>query len=436
MSSISFFRNTLIAGGLSLLITPSALSSVWIEADDAELRNSLIVLAESGLIKTPIQQFPVTWKSLLPELDALELKDLSPTQQLALRHVRHQLSQAQNGPKTRWYIGATDSEQVVQDYGDDTYEEGKISLSRSMHGTNWAARIQVNYRQDPFEGDHKKTLDGSYLAYNLNDWSFSLDSLPLRWGPAEHSSLLFSNNARPMPKIRIDYAPDYPPAGMNPFKISLFSAYQDDGYSDHYRVSGIRFSSQLFQHLWFGISAIEQSGDNRPDNRMLTADARTGFDWGAHQFSAYAELGIDRKLETDDKPVYTLGAQWMTGSKERRHSFTVEYSQLDGGEEHDFYSLDENQKQYFLNHQRNPGSPFPRESQTVSASYRQFSADGSAWTALVSHSKEKDDDTLSRALLRRTEPAFSGLVKLSLQYLDGSNYDGEVGVQLSGEWRF
>ncbi|MGO1328480.1 MAG: capsule assembly Wzi family protein, partial [Idiomarina loihiensis] len=105
MSSISFFRNTLIAGGLSLLITPSALSSVWIEADDAELRNSLIVLAESGLIKTPIQQFPVTWKSLLPELDALELKDLSPTQQLALRHVRHQLSQAQNGPKTRWYIG-------------------------------------------------------------------------------------------------------------------------------------------------------------------------------------------------------------------------------------------------------------------------------------------------------------------------------------------
>ena len=165
MSSISFFRNTLIAGGLSLLITPSALSSVWIEADDAELRNSLIVLAESGLIKTPIQQFPVTWKSLLPELDALELKDLSPTQQLALRHVRHQLSQAQRGPKTRWYIGATDSEQVVQDYGDDTYEKGKISLSRSMHGTNWAARIQVNYRQDPFEGDHKKTLDGSCLLY-------------------------------------------------------------------------------------------------------------------------------------------------------------------------------------------------------------------------------------------------------------------------------
>ena len=126
----------------------------------------------------------------------------------------------------------------------------------------------------------------------------------------------------------------------------------------------------------------------------------------------------------------------MTGSKERRHSFTVEYSQLDGGEEHDFYSLDENQKQYFLNHQRNPGSPFPRESQTVSASYRQFTADGSAWTALVSHSKEQDDNTLSRALLRRTEPAFSGLVNLSLQYLDGSNYDGEVGVQLSGEWRF
>ncbi|MCK7458129.1 capsule assembly Wzi family protein [Idiomarina aminovorans] len=436
MSVISFFRNTIIVGGLSLMSAPSAISSVWIESTNVELRNSLIVLAESGLIKAPIQQFPITWKSLLPELDALELKELTATQQLALRHVRHQLSQAQSGPQTRWYIGATDSEQVVQDYGDATYEEGKISLSRTMHGTNWAAKVQVNYRQDPFEGEPNKTLDGSYLAYNLNDWSFSLDSLPLRWGPAEHSSLLFSNNARPMPKIRIDYAPDYPPAGMNPFKISLFSAYQDDGYSNYNRVNGIRFSSQLFLHLWFGVSAIEQTADNRPDNRMLTADARTGFDWGAHQFSAYAELGIDRKLETDDKPAYTLGAQWMIGSEQHRHSITVEYSQLDGGEEHDFYALDDNQRQYFLNHQRNPGSPFPRKSETLSASYRQFSADGSAWIALLSRSKEKNDDTLSRALLRRTEPAFSGLITLSLQYLDGSSYDGEVGVQLSAEWRF
>lgn len=436
MSSISLIRNTLFAGGLSLLMTPSAISSVWIEASDVELRNSLIVLAESGLIKTPIQQFPITWKTLLPELDALELNNLSVTQQLALRHVRHQLAQAQNGPKTRWYIAATDSQQVVQDYGDAIYEEAKISLSRTMHGTHWAARIQVNYRKDPFEGDNNKTLDGSYLAYNLNDWSFSLDSLPLRWGPAEHSSLLFSNNARPMPKIRIDYAPDYPPAGMNRFKLSFFSAYQDDGYSHHSRIDGLRFSSQLFQHLWFGLSAIEQSSDERPDNRMLTADARTGFDWGPHQFSAYIELGIDRKLETNDKPAYTIGTQWMTGSRHRRHSFTVEYSQLDGGPEHEFYTLDENNRPYFLSHQRNPGSPFPRESQTVSASYRQFSADGSAWTALLSHSKEKNDETLSRVLFRRTEPAFSGLINLSLQYLDGSNFERDVGVQLSGEWRF
>lgn len=436
MSFISFFRNALFAVGLSLIIAPSAFSSVWIEANDVELRNSLIILAESGLIKTPIQQFPVTWKSLLPELDALELRKLSTTQQLALRHVRHQLAQAQNGPRTRWYIGATDSDQVVQDYGDATYEKGKISLSRSMHGAHWAARIQVNYRRDPFEDDNNKTLDGSYLAYNLNDWSFSLDSLPLRWGPTEHSSLLFSNNARPMPKVRIDYAPQYSPAGMPPFKFSFFSAYQNNGYSDSYRVDGIRFSSQLLQHLWFGVSAIAQSADDRPDNRMLAVDARTGFAWGAHQFSAYAELGIDRELETNDKPVYTLGAQWMTGSTERRHSVTVEYSQLDGGAEHEFYTLDENDHPYFLNYQRNPGSPFPRESQTISASYRQFSADGSAWTALVSHSKENDDNTFSRALLRRTEPAFSGLIKLSLQYLDGNAHEGDVGVQISGEWRF
>ncbi|MDV6316884.1 capsule assembly Wzi family protein [Idiomarina sp. HP20-50] len=436
MSPISLFRNALLAGGFSLLITPTAVGSVWIEANDVELRNSLIVLAESGLIKTPIQQFPITWKSLLPELDALELRKLSAPQQLALRHVRHQLAQAQNGPKTRWYIAATDSEQVVKDYGDDTYEEGKISLSRTLHGTHWAARIQVNYRQDPFEDDNNKTLDGSYLAYNLNDWSFSLDSLPLRWGPAEHSSLLFSNNARPMPKIRIDYAPDYPPAGMNPFKLSFFSAYQDDGYSHYYRIDGIRFSSQLLQHLWFGVSAIQQNADERPDNRMLTADARSGFAWGVHQFSGYLEVGIDRKLEADDKPAYTIGTQWMTGSKERRHSVTVEYSQLDGGDEHNFYTLDENNRPYFLNHQRNPGSPFPRESQTLSASYRQFSADGSAWTALLSHSKAEGDNTFSRALFRRTEPAFSGLIKISLQYLDGHRYDNEVGVQLSGEWRF
>lgn len=436
MSSFNAFRKTLIVGGLSLLLSPAALSSVWIEADNIELRNSLIVLSESDLIDTPIHQFPMTWKSLLPELDALELSTLTPTQQFALKHIRHQLAQAQNGPKTRWYLGWTDTDTPVQDYDDSTYEQGKVSISRRLHGTHWAARIQVNYRHDPLEGDHNKTLDGSYLAYNLNDWSFSIDALPLRWGPAEHSSLLFSNNARPLPKIRIDYAPDYPPAGMNPFKISVFSAYQDDGYHHHFRTDGIRFSSQLFQQLWVGLSAIQQNGDTRPDNRMLTADVRTGVNWGTHQFSAYAELGIDRKLEADDSPVYTVGGQWQFGSAQQRHSLTLEYSQLDGGEAHDFYSLDDAQRPYYLSHQRTPGSPFPRQSQTFSASYRLFSADGSAWSALVSHSKKPNDDTLSRALIRRTEPALWGLIRVSLQYLDDTEYDSDVGIQLSGEWRF
>ena len=195
-----FIKHTSLAAALCIVAATPSYASVWIEASDVELRNSLIVLAESGLIETPIQQYPVAWKSILPQLDALDPSKLSNTQKLALQHVRHSLSQAQSGPKTRWYIAATDSENIVHDYGDDTYEEGKISLSRTMHGERWAARLQINYRQDPFEDDHKKTLDGSYLAYNLNDWSFSVDALPLRWGPAEHSSLLFSNNARPIPK--------------------------------------------------------------------------------------------------------------------------------------------------------------------------------------------------------------------------------------------
>lgn len=430
-----FIKHTYLAAALCVAAASPSYASVWIEASDVELRNSLIVLAESGLIETPIQQYPVAWKSVLPQLDALDPSELSNTQKLALQHVRHSLSQAQSGPKTRWYIAATDSENAVLDYGDDTYEEGKISLSRTMHGERWAARVQVNYRQDPFEGDHKKTLDGSYLAYNLNDWSFSVDALPLRWGPAEHSSLLFSNNARPIPKVRVDYAPDYPPAGMAPFKISLFSGYQDDGYSQHYQVHGIRFSSQFLSKLWFGISAIEQREDTI-SNRMLTADARTGFNWGKHQFSAYAEIGIDKQLESDDKPAYTLGGQWMMGSDSVRHSVTVEYSQLDGGNEHDFYSTNNAGRQYFLSHQRNPGSPFPKGTQTASFSYRQFSNDGSAWTVLVSRSNNDGADSTSRALIRRTQPVWDSLVRLSVQYLDSPVIDQDVGVQLSWEWRF
>lgn len=450
----SLFSAIILACGL-VTVAPQAQSSVYIDANNQDLRNSLNVLVDAGFINTPLQQFPMPWRAILLELDTIDNQQLNATQRLALLQVRHYLRNAQSGPQTYLKLQASSEAPWVNRFGRSVQERGSLSIARHFKGERVAARLQINHRWDPYENDNEQTLDGSYIAYNFGDVSLSLDAQPLWWGPAQHSSLLMSTNARPLTKLRFDYSPDFAPIGLNPLHVSAFVGYNDTQlgeFSIAREVIGLRAATQLRWGLHAGISAVHQTATTEagvnntidmPDNTMLSLDLRKGWNWQQHHFAAYAEVGFDGQLEDGENPAYTVGGEWqfnasIFSSQEMRHTLVAEYTDT---ESRNFYQrLPRIAEQPFYQHyQRNLGSSFAPDSRTVSVSYRLFAADGSGWTAQLAHSRLTDDNNQTQALLQRSQPLFGGLLNIGFEYNEDDRSSGardEIGARLSWEWRF
>ncbi|MGM0481646.1 MAG: capsule assembly Wzi family protein [Pseudomonadota bacterium] len=437
----------LVAGILAVAsLALPAKASVYINSDNLDLRNSLNVLVNAGHISIPLQQYPMPWRSILLDLDTLNNSQLGAAEQLALLHVRHYLRNAQNGPQT-WIKAQVNSDPPrLSRFARSVHQQGKLSIARHVKGERFAARLQVNQRWQPIENDNKQTLDGSYLAYNLGDVSISLDALPLWWGPAQHSSLLMSGNARPLTKLRLDYSPDLAPLGFNPLHFSTFVGYnktQLGGLSVTREMLGLRAAMQFNWGIQAGLSAIQQTAsreDGRPvpDNAMLSIDLRKGWQWQQQQFAVYAEVGFDGQLEDGENPAFTAGAEWhfnarLWGEQPMRHSLVAEYTDT---ESRNFYQhLPRISEQpFYQQYQQNIGSGFAPDSRTLSFSYRLFRADGSGWTVQLGQSSVPAADNQSHALLQRTQPLWGGLLNLGFDYQDNSA--DEIGARLSWQWRF
>lgn len=451
----SLFSAIILATGLGL-VSPQAQSSVYISADNQDLRNSLNVLVDAGLINTPLQQLPMPWRAILLELDTIDTQQLNDTQQLALLQLRHYLRNAQSGPQTYVKLQASSEAPWVNRFGRSVQERGSLSVARHFKGERFAARLQINHRWDPYEDDNEQTLDGSYLAYNFGDVSLSLDAQPLWWGPAQHSSLLMSTNARPLTKLRLDYSPDFAPIGLNPLHVSTFVGYNETRLGNinvSREVLGLRAATQLQWGLQAGLSALHQSSVHQtsttdinseiPDNTMVSLDLRKGWHWQQHHFAAYAEVGFDGQLEEGENPAFTVGGEWQFNAsifsdQQMRHTLVAEYTDT---ESRNFYQrLPRVSTQPFYQHyQRNLGSSFAPDSRTLSLSYRLFAADGSGWTAQLAYSSLADDSNQTQALLQRSQPVFGGLLNIGFEYNDneraGANTD-DIGARISWEWRF
>ena len=87
-------------------------------------------------------------------------------------------------------------------FGASQHEKGHVSASvEGMYG-NWFGQLTTQYRKDPIGGE-SKNLDNSQIAYLAGNWMFKIGSYQQWWGPGWDSSLILSNNARPLPAIGI-----------------------------------------------------------------------------------------------------------------------------------------------------------------------------------------------------------------------------------------
>ena len=96
--------------------------------------------------------------------------------------------------------------------GFDTLGRENAELrGRATYATGDRAEFSLNVTgvADPEDGDEVR-LDGSHATVQWGNWLLSANTLDRWWGPSHVSSLILSNNARPMPTVMVERATAQP----------------------------------------------------------------------------------------------------------------------------------------------------------------------------------------------------------------------------------
>jgi len=172
-------------------------ASPWIGTLEPQLHQDLQVLVEWGVLDASVSSYPVPWKGVANQLEKLQIQTLPSIPAISAQRLKHYLQahKKQTGQSIISLYGATDDSRFMEFNGVQA-EKVKLNITKEFYAGRWAGQISANY-----ERGGKSHFDQSFIAYQFGDWNLRLGSLNQWWGPAQSSSLIMSNNARPVPAI-------------------------------------------------------------------------------------------------------------------------------------------------------------------------------------------------------------------------------------------
>ncbi len=174
-------------------------ASPWIGTTEPQLHYDLQTLVDYGVLDVASMTFPVPWKGIGNQLQQADMQQLSPAAQVSLRRLRYYLAvqNEQQWRTTMNFYAATDKSRM-QDFDSNQEVSARLNVTSDIISGRWSAHISVNH-----DSGGANNVDQSYLAYQFGDWNIRLGAMDQWWGPAMSSSLILSNNARPIPSIAL-----------------------------------------------------------------------------------------------------------------------------------------------------------------------------------------------------------------------------------------
>jgi hypothetical protein len=226
----------------------------------------------------------------------------------------------------------------LRDFDTLAREDGEIEVSGRYETERFAFGLAVTGAADPDDGQDVR-LDGSHATAKWGNWLISANALDRWWGPGHESSLIMSNNARPMPTIMVERAEARPSTvswlqWLGPYRFSfgisqmendredidspLFMAWRvvvmpfkdfELGFSRTAQFCGDQLSCDLntFSNMLAGNDNVgfDATPENEPGNQMAGFDMRWVSPIGTGPYAIYAQMiGED---ESGYLPVKYLG---------------------------------------------------------------------------------------------------------------------------------
>lgn len=196
----------------------TAQAEPWVDTRDAWLRADIERLAQAGVIKVPINTWPLMWASIMSDLEVADIKNTP----IALQGSHNRLLSAgkdatrANEPHQSIKLSAASESQTFRHFGDSAREAGEFTVRRSGLTDHLAYNLEVTHVIDPWDGE-KNHYDNSYFGFVLGNWVGLVGNVEKWWGPGWNSSIMLSNNARPTPGFTLQR--NY----SDPFKLPILT---------------------------------------------------------------------------------------------------------------------------------------------------------------------------------------------------------------------
>lgn len=260
-----------------LLISPLDISNSfadpWVNTGNVRVRHHLQNLIDRKKINIPATTWPVMWVDIKNALEELDPLQLSPNELWSYKLLKHEWRRQTQKFVVNKQLYAANNDSALSDFSTPERENLGISAGLSFTGDKTSYRVQANYVNNPVDG-HENRLDGSYLSGLFGNWSVSIGAIDRWWGPGWQSSLILSNNARPVPAVFVQRnraeAFDLPLLKyLGPWQLTTFMGQLESNRNDFESplLWGLRASFRPWRSLEIGVSRTAQwGGEGRPQD--------------------------------------------------------------------------------------------------------------------------------------------------------------------------
>ncbi len=307
----------------------------WLDTRDAWLRADIEYLSDIGVIKIPISTWPLMWAPILNDLNNANIDNLSESELRVFKRVKRK-GQFETKLDTHSYLSlkAGNQGKILRHFGDDRREKAEITSKTTGVSKNFAWNIEATRALDPIDGEEQR-LDNSYLAAIWGNWVVSLGAQERWWGPGWDSSLILSNNARPVPAISVqrNYSDPFESKWLSwigPWTFNAFAGQlESDRFVPHAKLLGMSVNFKPLDSLEIGLRRTAQwAGDGRPNSFSSLWELFIG-----NSNCDEVGLGCDDRSQEPGNQLAGIDFKWRIPTKKYLGSI---YGQLIGEDEAGF----------------------------------------------------------------------------------------------------
>ena len=265
------------------LLTTAAAAGPFADAGDRQLRQDVDLLKAEGLIRGPVDSWPLPWVQIDGGLDAArDGRALDPYISAAVARLERLSDLSSQRVSVDARIDATSGTAIARDFGTSARANADASVRAEVNLGALSVDLGVGARS--YRHGKRVNFEPNAVAVTIGNFAVYGGYTETWFGPGHDGALLYSNSARPFPKIGIKKlqpsAIDLPVARwFGPIRFDFFVGILD-GKRDFRNSAniGTRISFQPARGVEVGLNRAQQlCGEGRPCGFHQIANSFVGL---------------------------------------------------------------------------------------------------------------------------------------------------------------